>query len=1652
MKWSTTPFEDLYNSIQGDEFDFVLFKELLPDLNELNLAERFPKSNGSRKQLESGEITLTDGDTYNLNQEFIISAIQLSDELNLDELVTAELLLLGQGSESDELDQDLSLVNQGKVRFFVRKQYILQVVSYVVNAHGAGSQTYEALVDNGNLISNILKGFRCIHQQLDEIKQSVNKSQILDNYDALSQQNVNFKRDFLLKEYDILAQILYGVVNSGSLFNNEGINSIIDHVSTMDSDDFFIVYYIPALFLAFSKLSKFPEADVKSLHYAFVKELNNETIYTKPVKVALIFVFLTYFIGWCKAAPTTRAKMFDFETTVDKPMTIAVEQGALEQLMVFSAETSVIEKDKRMELFYDIRSLLERHIPRLLPKQLLDTEHRSAVVLKSVSNQTSKFNSIMLSEQLEIQLLHVFNDFIQSSISDCAFLLTKIKNAEEDSLLSGEDLYLDDISAKADLERYFLIIYYFYFCRPELAQSFWQDNESTLYGFIEWAAKCNDNLMKSCFYLMISSLSYGEENANNVYHYINGNQSLSWGVIAQTISEYIIKISTVEKKLVEMQPQSEEEKTSFNNIALQEGLNEEVVILLSSFLALIGSVAQDVNTEAQLCLSETFQDILFEFLKVNTPLVGATMEVIGMIVPRLESKREKFWNKLDDWIFKNSPLNATDDSYHMAFRAVLSNFADVAGFLELFLKMISVETKNDKGYMIFGKLPYPVKLGAGYRKTGIWPYLDYIFNEVFAHVHHISNPQERAAIIKPIFSIIQCCLYSFDYGVILNSVRAGVSLDSLVQFGDFFTYAEESSVTAVFNYLFEEKYFKILFKIASVGVDELSGDLDSTENQIHLVRSAIHIINQILKHENTYLEELCPIIKKRHRETHFIPKNFGLHGLRSYYDAILFNLPLVAHCALYVGLSDYQLAFESIELLKKISQKLPCGDTRTNKLLTIFESVNESARIKEAFISQLESSIDSEESLMLKLAILDFINMNLSYTTTVPTVAHFLLGFQVTNILSLGSNLSTFINSPTSLLNSLVGILHSSLVAIDHHDVEYAPIKLASVLMEIIVKLCRNTLTSRLVLDFLSSKSLFEKIIQLDPSVDKTSLWSGQTFNGNFNGTSDQIISSPAIGALLSFLRYRSYVLQYLSLDIHRLSTDAQESKISTSVEALISSAIHAPTIFRFLDILSYSPFPSTNESLKGLNIFGGLDLNIDKIKPSNKFTGDIYDFDDLDSLLELVVRLQMVPINHEAIDPTSSLAVIAKSEANTIKKFITTYLSHASFSSIQLSVLHSWVQLVQILVIDGSMTPVQRSNFILEIFEAIIPKINDYVEFDVSYSEELVSLSVFLYDLYQKDRMEIDQEKTIDGRLHGLFKTCVQGITSPLSTLSLRSDFYVLANKYLLRIIKEEHLAKEVLQSLKMANERLVEVICNDAIAGEGSNRITGILLLDALAQLACLNKVNFILDALLKSNMLLLIIRSIKTTDELLSLSSHNITLDNLLYELTAFKSTVYFLIRLAKTRNGSQALVQNEIFQTIESCSFLQIDPDLGLELVFDEVSVRNSNFVRVNLNLDNPLTLGSQANGVSLFEVVVPIFQLIASILLSMGSANKPVMKNVKKLLIQYRKLVQGVLKRDALVESNEAYFVEGSTLEGLQQQVKLVVLLCTLTGYFGEEKA
>lgn len=1707
MQWNIDRYRELYSSIQSGLLNNELFSELLPDLK--NLLKYDNNSQESRSKLENlKEFTLSDGTSFKLTQEFIIAIVKLSDELHLNEIETVKLVL--ENSNSDQIYTN-EIINEGKISFFLRRQYILQIITYFANMMDENDSRFAQLFgDNSTFVNDILGSFDIVSKQLSEIKQEVNRHHILENNDPIFKQGIKFKRDFFSKEYDLLSQVLYGLSKKKILKKSlDAVKSIIGYSSKLESNDIFLVYFLPTLVSILSDLNAYDDENIFALHRELKDEImkKQDDIYKTPFKVLAIFMFLTYLIGWCKDKPDMRVTKFNFKTDIDDPMTTAVELGAIEQLLIIIADLSDIDSSNEL-LYYDFRSLLERHLPRLLPKQLIDdnvlTEYNKMPVMSRsankatspatansnmttnpqnmlnlnnglfsqnrISNTVPQLNlnpKLSVNEKKNLSLVSTINNevqvfkssiselfmdffseslhnFFQTFISDCAFLLTKLKDSEEDSLLSGEDLDLDDIAIKADLERFFLSIYYFYYAKPVYCTSFWEDKESAAYGFIEWASKCNDNLMKSCYYLMLGSLSSGQENALNVYYYFGDANPTSWKKISDTIEEYSTRIINL-SKMVQSREQENAIDVNPTVLALEEGLNEETIVYLSSLLTLITSVTKELDSENNLSLLNLFMTPLFKFLTCDTPLVGACFNTISHLVPQIESERSNLWHKLDRLIFKSGSGGDTSLSSSATFTSLLTNYSDVLGFLDLLDKLLTINTTNCNGkYLSFGTLQYPTKLGTSYRKVGIWPYIDFIFGDILVDSAKVSDPQKKLEIQHRILRIANSCLHSFDYSVILNSITVGANLDNIVNSDNFCSYVLDSSATAVFNQMYQKKVYEVLFSIASMGIDDLPM-LVSKNSQIQEILSlSLNIINITLEHQGTYVEEMINIVKKSGSNNFAIPKYFGSHGLKTYFETIFYNLNFIAYLGLYIGLDNTEIPSVALDILSKLSNYFNNSEPDPvlgDKLFTLFDSVDESARIKDSFINQIESTITSDSNLQLKIKILEFLITNLGINSSKPNVAHVLLGFQSDSTLSIGPNFTTFIRSGTSLFHSIIKLLLSALNELSGYEIDYASMRLAALSLELIETLCKNPLTANVIVDYISEKNIIKQIMDIDPQISKHTKWNGRSLEQEYGTSRNEFIDSESVGAYLSFLKYRTSIIQFLSGMIHSISAKGTVSQVTPYTSYLVSNSIYSARIFSLLDPLHYDCFNERVDDAEMLELFKNLPINLERVKKTESCSGNIYDFTEINSLLELHQRTYSVSLSR-----SEEFNNKVNQEISIVKHSITEHLVRSESFSLQLAILHNWVQLVQIIVSDGNLDNQMRNSFILEVFDMVTPKISVYVDLDVAFAEELVSLMVFLFHIYNQNTMQTANQFSLDSKLHNLFKVCIRGVTSPLSSLNLRSDFYVIANNYLVRVLQSNQSALAVIKDLRLNSEKLVDVICNDAIYGEGSNRITGILLLDSLVRLANFNKENFIVTTLGKSTKLLHIIRSLNNTDSLLNSTTKNVNVDNLLYELTAFKATAYLLIRIAETREGAASLIQNKVLQILGGLSFLKIDPDLGLELVFDEYSRNSASILRVNITLDDPLLLENENNSISIFELIIPIFQMITAILVSSGSSNKAIIKETKSLLNKYRSLIVGTFKRDLLLKSGKTKKVDDQRYNQLQELIKLIVILCTITGY------
>lgn len=1060
------------------------------------------------------------------------------------------------------------------------------------------------------------------------------------------------------------------------------------------------------------------------------------------------------------------------------------------------------------------------------------------------------------------------------------------------------------------------------------------------------------------------------------------------------------------------------------------------------------------------------------------------------------------------------------------FQFCLTRLSLVGNFTKLVSHLLRpLETESQKAFTAY-KLLYPADLGAGYRynnQIGIWPYVEYLLLEVFSKSDDLPNKNDQYNLQLSLVSLIESSLSEIDW-VFLNDVAPNIinnlkNLDNIVD-----SLSPSNPITyqlfiklhhtlAVLNYLFDEKVYKSLFNIISIGTESIN----ENEGLSILVDKCLTILDKVLEVQDTFIHRLLPILKSEKIQSFsgsssagfgtsmslalsapksvydniYYPKSIGTNGISDFYEIFLFNLASIAHFALYVSSPQLSIANSAIKILHKISLS-PFFIARVehnsadpllnkNRLLTVFESIDESVKIQFSFIQQIERYIEDYDDLQVKFSILQFLIDNLQQSIGEPGVSHFLLGYEIR-----GGNL--FLNdsrSKNTLLKSLLKSLSSSLDLISEidynngniHIIDAAPAELSSKILEIFVKLCHDPISSNITLNYLrnynlESNDLFAKLIDCQPKIDPNTIWSNVKFQGDLqDGKMNSFIQdSLAPRALLSFINHRNLILQYLSLEFLNISQQRAIIKKDSYIDLLLNGNEFlngSPKILNFLDVLNFKFF---NFEIHKYELFNGkynLPLILEQMT-KNKLLTHVLDTSVLENLYKIICKNANGQLQNKESKISFSQEVM--DEGSKITEFLTKYIISIELKNVQLSCLHSWTQLIQVLVSDGDMSLTRKSNLILEIFQIILPKINDYLGQDISFSEEFISLCVLLFDLYEQESSSVTQENDkvslyID-RLIPLFKTCINGIMSSNSTPDLRSDLYVLVNKFLQKSFKNNDLIKQIIMIIKLVDSKFIDIISNDSICAEGAPRITSLLLLESLIHLSSSNKVNFILELMIKNNSLSLLVRSIKRTDEMLSHYSDSSSLkngiDTLLYELTAFKSTLYFLIRIAQTRLGSSQLIQNEIFSIIKQCKFLSIDPDLGLDLKINELS-GNSKSIYISLSLDTPISLIDvnkhhtleKDNKISFFEFLVPIFQLISAVLLSMGPSYKPSIIQAKDLLHHFDRLVVGVMKRDVLIENtqiqSQKYQEDSISYVGLKDLVQLIVLLDSLVNYESNDK-
>lgn len=1545
MNWCNDSFVECYESIlYHHQADNDIIQSIKNDL--VHVMAPSDKSESSKNQLlTNSTVDFSNGEQFILNQQFVEHSIMLADELEINQIHMVEVLYYANCNTNG-----LEFTDAGRQYYFNRIEYICNILGYLI----INDRLPDIVTDFDQFLDNVLKSFKRIYKIFDNLQDLVTKQNLINNTNETTKYGISFTNKRLVNCHELLGEILFNLVDHypQTYRNLSTYNKIMSHLNeTISDDDLFIMHYLPAIFSVLEvsspeitnfhkKITESLAADSKLVTLQDdITDLTNSKI--KHFEILVDFVFLVNLVNWCK----TSKHNFNFNTDILAYLQICLNYGVLENLLRLTSATTHPQTIKDFE----INNLCEFK---------LNLEHFPKLHFPKLNDSTIDITlSPVFSETLLPKFWHLlFKNFI----SNLAIVLIQLRDNEEDFLLSSinkqkyrntsaaseePQIDYDEIYSRADLERFYMSFVYTYNYRPELCKSIWNED---LVGFIMWGVNNNSApLITATFCLLLGSLCSGNSSAildiliNNANIKKTDYSRISISSIVDSLNYYLTSLNENFK-----QPTNQRQSFFSNEVAQEElvELSNDSMVFITGFLILSSSIVSNLDKNQShdiiLNLFQRVKSIIVGFLKFDNTsnfVKKTTKNLImnennrislhNLVLNLLKSFIQKdlkseIWKIVDNWMFKDALQG------NLGFKANLPDLSSMLNFVELIKELLleedyierEVQRNTTKDLQEIGD------------NKGVRVYLDFLVHEVFKNSIKIVDVRSSVILQQNLVELFVKSLKAVDWDFLIQCPNLASDFDRNKFVGkDFTTYVKNHYSLIIMNYLYDERCLNTLFGIINLEKDEL------------LVKRCLELVVTLVNIQETYVS-LVDIINgsKDANEAKFNKTNV--------LEVINYNIPIIVKFGLLVESDNEDIVSFAVELLGKLNTH--ASDTlNPNKLLTIYLSSPESLNLRYAMVSQFNSG-----SIPLKFKILGFLLDDLQHNNL--STAHYILGFKVQG--------NYLVKDDNAFLKTLLDLL---LISLDWKSdiVYYNSLKLSSMILNIIIKLCENPLSAQITWNIIDELdvNLFEQLILLN-NVDSETIWEEEKFNGDLN-QSKFIHSKMSVVSLFEFLNQRVLILKYLTLEFYNKSSTYVNNEylgLLLNENRFLNGNY---TVLSFLDVLN---FKFTNFERSKFQKFQKFDLN------------------------ELLKHMQSKELYDDEVFSKLSAIGIDVSE---VSEYLHHYIYCDKLKTYQTNYLHNWVQLIEVIV-NGNKMP-KYQDFSLEILSNILPKIMEFFDTDVTFSEELILLCVLLFDNFKGE----------SDKVMLLLSTCIKGVISGNSTIRLRKDLYVLLTEFLQRIYDTKNDTKDdtlrhIKQTFKNVDFKFFETIMNDIIINEGSIKVVGVILLEGLVHLFSIFNDNYLIENMVNNNSLLIIIRLIKRIDELT---------DDVVYELMLFKSIISLLIRIGTVRLGASYLIQSELFAIIKHCKILILDPDLNLKV------------------------------SIQLYEILNPIFRLIKVLLISMDPSHKPSKLQGKDLLNHFNALKNNVIKKDILVNENKLK-ISDDELQGMNELIELFILLDELT--------
>ncbi|KAK0621490.1 nucleoporin Nup186/Nup192/Nup205 [Bombardia bombarda] len=1615
-------YEDLQTLEQLIELNKGAFSKFLAKLS---------RNPTSRTALSSKKITIN-GEDFQVNDDFLINSLQLAEDLDLDELEAARVLLDANAEDDQEEAYGRPLWQCGLIRFHQERKYLVDCMRLCIeiasdDADESIQDAFGAMVEEniykvvppGNpdggterFVPKCLGAMEHIKSWLRSMAERMAARNLVQQSNIArpseQQELYDFSRLSLVQQHEGLAVILCSAIEKRHAVTND-FRYFFELLRTADKYDHLLAHLFPVLgtyITVFGSSQWGGDIGRTRLLNRFICEERDTRPWLIPSLGAAVQAWwIAEYSGWyLDDTPGLEEQGVNLDKEDEdrsKQFMDALKDGAFEFILSVAADCKAQDWQDPTRL--GMRQWLQRKSPPLVPEPFPFTD----------------FFRRSLMMHLEV--------LVDAAISNIPDVLRKLRT-EEDEQRQLSQTHEQDL----DLERFLIIIAYAYEGRPEAAMSFWEDSDSNLAGFLHWASRRASTPLVSAFCEMLQSLSDNEWCATACHdflldegHHSSGkmkrSHSLTWNQIFKELEFFTAKLrerpSPAQSHLYRLgKPSNDQAETE-----------PESALMLECYLRLIAKLTTESEVARRTLLYDENLNLVRTLLHlaasgiIPARLKASAFYVLKALLSRkTEPESIAMWEMTDQYISGMyavqpishrgglSPQNLTPEQLAEAtLNEISDGYEEPIAFIQYLTALV---TPAEGPRQLNDTLSFSEELGINSRGVlGIDIYVDYVFDRVFSQKStEISDPAQLILLRLSCLDFAMTCLATFNEDLIILGNETNIAIDSAISTKDLATYVRLHPFARVMDWMFNDKVVDALISTIHQDASSLSNAAPDSPLVLSILR-AVEVILKVLELQDTYLHLVRPL--KLHGRQ---PKRMAANAAyASFEDGIMNHLALVVDLGRYCGIRQPPLTLACLKLLEKISTSSKIISAwspdsglhgHRNKAIVQLEKNGEGEAIAASLSAEIVDTLDpvleaEGQNYVIKLFVLDFLYECLKATPDQPTIAHLLLGFRCElNTVTVESR-GRF-DLQKSLFHSLLNIFIGTSVFQEELGVRGYLVALKYRIMRIFQILWSSPLSARWVMEELRETNFVFHILLQEVKLQPALRWDGlETGNPEF------LLTNSAV-SYVDFLATRAMAFEYIGKELCSVSQNRIPSVKRQIFDALngqitgdSNEPITVPTIIDFFDFLTLDgqwDIPAPH-----FEYYKGLDLSA--CTEQDPVSGLQYNTHKVQEVLWLKRSEQK---NAGGLIDPRELSAIEREEV-LLQEYVVYTNRYRRFGACRLKLLRAWTNLILVMFEANDLRGTPRMAFLLQALQAILPSLEAASALSATEAYELARVAkVLLFKIdfdddttpapgVDKDSLTVGN--LISDKLFQLFQVCLSSISKWAGSAELRALYYSICYRYLTGVVDKSSSSSDTahssrgcglatsryktLKTIQASGERLLNVICDDAYGSDPGCQTAAMILLGALVHIGHADDDAHVVETLSRLNFIGVLVDSLKTT---LSEWLGSIVGGNNLAAEQYVGAKLALLLQLCQTRAGAKFVLQANLFRALELSGVFAADPEL-------EIDARNTRALEKHYGL------------------LVSLARIVGAAVLARGSHN---VVQGRRFLTQNRTLVVHTLKRSA----------------------------------------